>query len=161
MALRDVRDFVRQYASQFRLALRGEDQPRVHPDIAAGHREGVDARIGDREEGEAETGIVADRDQPVAELVEVGFDIRVIEVGRLTPANLVHDLLADPFLGRQRQLAARHIPQLRQFIRIGRRRCEDDGHQGGGEATKRRHGAMIYDRCAPPSGRVVTNRNRP
>ena len=42
MALGDVRDLVREHRREFRLRLRGEQQPGIHADEAAGQRERVD-----------------------------------------------------------------------------------------------------------------------
>jgi hypothetical protein len=52
VSLRDVRDLVRHHTGQLTLGLCGEDQPGVHADVAAGHRERVDAVVAEREEVE-------------------------------------------------------------------------------------------------------------
>ena len=57
--LRDVRDFVRQHAGELRFVARGEHQPVVHADEAAGQREGVDGAVAHEEEVEALRGIAA------------------------------------------------------------------------------------------------------
>ena len=48
--LRDVRDFVRQHAGELRFVARGEHQPVVHADEAAGQRERVDRVVAHEEE---------------------------------------------------------------------------------------------------------------
>jgi len=64
--LGDVGDFVAQTAASSRFALRGEQQAGVHPDEAAGHREGVDVVVIEREELEAGAWLGAVLDQLVA-----------------------------------------------------------------------------------------------
>ena len=92
----------------------------MHTYIAARHGKCVDRRIIDRKEGKPHPGIVAHCGQPTTQLIQVGFDIGIVKIGRITPSNLVHDLLADFLLGGQRQLVTRHITQFGQIIRQNR-----------------------------------------
>ena len=71
VALRDVRDLVRQHGGELGLALRGIDQAGVHADETSGQRERVDRRVADGEELEI---LARPRDcgeQPPAQPVEV------------------------------------------------------------------------------------------
>ena len=131
MALRDVRYFMRQHARQFRLRLRRNDQPGMDADIAAGHRKRVDAGIVDREKHITEARIAAGGGQSTAQLVQICLDIRVIKIGGLTPANLVHDPLADFLLDIERQIVAGRIAKLRQFVGPQRLRGQGKSQQQG------------------------------
>jgi hypothetical protein len=78
---------------QFGFALRGEQQAGVHADVAARHGKGVDAGVADDEEVEFALVARADRDQLVAELVEVGFDFGVVQIARVG-VDVAHDRAA-------------------------------------------------------------------
>ncbi len=53
MLLGDVGDFVGEHAGDFVLAVSGQHQARVHPDVAAEGRECVDLAVAQEKEGEA------------------------------------------------------------------------------------------------------------
>src|SRR6188768_3824920 len=57
--LGDVGDLVRQHARHLVLAFGGQDQARVHPDVAAERRKGVDLAIAQQEKSERLLGSVA------------------------------------------------------------------------------------------------------
>jgi len=67
-----------------------------------------------------------------AEAVHVFLDLGVIEIGRIAPADLADDLLADPALGRGRKLGRRHVAQVGQIVGKGRHR----GWQGQRQAEQ-------------------------
>jgi hypothetical protein len=50
VVLRHVRDLVREHARELGLVLREQDEAGVDADVAAGHRERVDRRVGHGEE---------------------------------------------------------------------------------------------------------------
>ncbi len=152
VALRHVREFMPEHAGQLRLRLRRDDQPGMHPDIPAGHGKGVDIRIIDREKVKTETGVVAHRRQPSTQLIQISFDIGIIEIRRLAPANFMHDLLADFLLGTQRQIVAGSVPQLRQFVGCHGRQSQRAGKKDGDQALAQVHGAMIPQPPNCPSG---------
>ncbi len=52
MALRNVRDLVREHARELGFVLREQDEPGVHADEAAGQRERIDRGIRHREKFE-------------------------------------------------------------------------------------------------------------
>ena len=101
--LRDVRDFVRQHAGELRLVARGQHQPVVHADEAAGQREGVDGVVAHEEELEALRGISGGLgDDARAERLQVLGGLRVVEDLALV-AQLAHDLQADAVFVVERQ----------------------------------------------------------
>src|SRR3569623_588519 len=79
MVLRDMRDFVCEHRGELALALARKDETTVYADVAAGAREGVDARIGHDEEGVRiwlRSGV---REQAIAETLYVFGDLRVFD----------------------------------------------------------------------------------
>jgi hypothetical protein len=129
VVLRHVRDFVREHRSELRLGLRQQDQPGVHADIAAGQREGIDRWIGDREELEVLRRVGDGNDKPIAELVQVVVDLRVLEIA---PAARIAATLAACALRRRDQ-------RLRFIAEIGtstgrRRRALGAGSRDGRNA---------------------------
>ena len=132
----------------------------MNADKAARHGEGVDRRIVDRKKIEADPGIAADRNQATAELIEISLDIRIIQIGRLAPANLIHDLLADLLFGRQRQFFAGHITQFRQVFGTQGLRRQGAGQYSSEETSGKLHDAMIPQAIAAPGVLVVTKRNK-
>ena len=97
--LLDVTDFVGHHPGQFGLALGGEDQPGVHSDVAARHREGVEGTVVDREERKGQPRPVAHRHQAAPQMVEIILHLQVAQVGRIAPADLAHDLRPEALLG--------------------------------------------------------------
>ena len=79
--LRDVRDLVREHGGELGLALGEQDQAGVHADVAARQCERVDLRIGNGEELEVLLDVLRRGDQPMAELVQVVVDFRIVDVG--------------------------------------------------------------------------------
>ena len=92
--LRDVRDLVREHGGELGLALGEQDQAGVHADVAARQCERVDLRIGNAEELEVLLDVLRRGDQPMAELVEVVVDFRIVDVGAVRP-ELADDRLAE------------------------------------------------------------------
>jgi hypothetical protein len=82
MLLRDVRDFVAEHRRELRLGLRGQQQTRVHADVAARHRERVDRVVADAEERELGASAGAHRDEAPADRREVVVDLRIVEIRR-------------------------------------------------------------------------------
>jgi len=115
----------------------------MHTDVATGHGEGVDVLVVDGEEGKTEAWVAAHGGQSVAELVQVHLDVGIVEVGRLPPANVVHDLLADLLFSAQRELTARHVTQFGQLVRRHRLNCQGQRESQGNESLGQTHGAMI------------------
>ena len=126
MALLHVADFVAQHRGQFRFALRGEDQPGVHADEAAGQRKGVDRRVAQDEELEVDVARSASRDQLETQPVDVVDGLRIVEVIRAAPDVFEHDLLAVLALVQRRQVLAAGLAQRGQLL-CDRHRLQ--GHQ--------------------------------
>ena len=101
-------------------------RPGVDADESAGQREGVDLGIRDREENKILPDIAGRSDQPVAELVQVIVDFRIIEVPA-GAANLAHDGLAQLALLRGRHHGLRRVAHSGSF--------ELDAAGGGGSAN--------------------------
>ena len=82
VALRDVRDLVREHARELGLVLREQDEAGVDADVAARQRERVDRVVGHREELEVLARVARCGDEPAAELVQVVVDLGIVEVRR-------------------------------------------------------------------------------
>ena len=95
MVLRDVGDFVRNDASEFRFRLRDHDRAGIDADKAAEHGKGIDRIVADGKKIESAGRIGARRDQTPPQLGEVVVDFRVIDVARFALADFLHDRLAD------------------------------------------------------------------
>ena len=122
--LRDVADFVCEHAGEFGLGLRPQDEPAVYPDEPAWQREGVHHRIADDEELEVLRARRAERNELVAQAVDVFGRLRIGEVIRIAP-DLRHDLLADPAFLRRRQFLGAGLTERRQLDRLcARRQCD-------------------------------------
>ena len=85
---------MREHARELGLVLREQDEAGVDADVAARQREGVDLRVGHREELEVLLGVVRRGHQAVAELVQVVVDFRILQIAALR-ADLADDRLAD------------------------------------------------------------------
>ena len=91
-------------------------RPGVDADIAARQRERVDRGVGHREELELLPALRNGGDEPMAELVQVVVDFRVLEVSA-RGADLPDDHLADLVFLRERER------RLRLFAQVGQRLC--------------------------------------
>jgi hypothetical protein len=101
MALGHVGNFVGQHRGQFRFRLGGENQPRMHADVAAGHGEGIEGRVAQREKLELLPQFGTARRKPVAEPVEEAGDFGIVEIGGIA-ADFEHDRFADAPFHRRR-----------------------------------------------------------
>ncbi len=147
VTLRDVADFVCDHARQLGLRLGRDDEARMDADEAAGQRERVEHRIAHEEEAEVDRARRADRNQLVAELVQVFGRFRVGQVVRVAP-DLGHDLLAELALQAGRQFFAAGFAQRRQFERLRARRqrrgsAEREGHQQYKNEADQVHGRQL------------------
>jgi len=113
--LRDVGGLVRQYAREFVLAARRDDQPAVGGDEAAGQREGVDRRVADDEVGEAVLAFLGTARQPVTDVLHVFADFRVVE-DHAGFADLAHHHEAGAVFVLQRDGCVRRAAELRQVV---------------------------------------------
>jgi hypothetical protein len=129
VALGDVRDFMGEHAGEFGLALRAEQQARMHADESARQCECVDGIVGDSEKFERAGRIWTVADQAVANAVQIVGNVGIVDVGRVG-ANLAHDPLAEfSFLGGG-QRALGNIAQVGQFV--GETKCrgqQDHNHR--------------------------------
>ena len=148
VALRDVGDLVRQHRGHFRLALGGGDETGVQADVAAGQREGVDHRVADDEEIEAARALAGARHQALADGVDVGLDLGVVEIAPAAPANVVHDRLPQPLLFEVRQRAGADVAQVGQLQRQlrGELRRRRQGRAGERDDEGRNQQAMFHGR---------------
>jgi len=94
MALRDVRDLVRQYAGQLVFVARGIDQTGVNADISAGQGEGVDPGVINDKEREFMIPVVGLCGNAVAYFVDVLGDLRIFDQ-LPAHANAAHDCAPD------------------------------------------------------------------
>ena len=117
VVLRHVRDFVRQHRRELGLALRQQDETGVDADVAARQREGVDRGIADGEELEVLTTLGHRGDEPMAELVQIVVDLRVVEIAART-ANLPDDGLAEPAFLPGREHRLRFVAEVGQRLRV-------------------------------------------
>jgi hypothetical protein len=150
VALRDVRQLVRQHRSQL-VGRAGEiDQRQMHADITAGQRERVDASIAHQERLERESSIDVGRDvaelarsvhQRLPDRLQILQQHGIVEVVGVAP-DLSHDLLANPLLGRHRDLVGSRFAQRRQLHLRPRRRRERErqAQHGGNGAPRQRAG---------------------
>ena len=148
MALRDVRDLVREHARELGLVLREQDEAGVDADVAARQRERIDRGVGHREELEVLARVARGGDEPAAELVQVVDDLGIVQEGALR-ASLAHDRLAELALLRGREI------HLRRIAEIGNEpaaTASAAAATAGGWPLAR--GAGMYTDCAPagPTG---------
>ncbi len=122
MALRDVRDLVRQHAGELRLVLGRGDEARVDADEAAGQREGVDRRVAYGEESEPVRALVRLAGEAQAEGLQVLVDLRVLD-DLAGFAQLPDDHQPDLVLIGEGQRLARGCADVRQLAARGLRRC--------------------------------------
>jgi hypothetical protein len=126
--LRDVRNLVRQHPGNLRLALRGEQQARVHPDIAAGQRKRVDLVVAYEKEIEFLPGIAALGHQPIAQRIDVVGRLHVVVILRID-ADLPHDPVPEVALEQRRKGRLRHVSELGQAFGP-RGGADEDGNNG-------------------------------
>jgi hypothetical protein len=77
MARGGMDDLVRQHRRQFRLALQFGEQAAIDRQLAAGQRPGIGHRIVDDDEFEGQVGPVADLDQLLPDLIDIGRQRRI------------------------------------------------------------------------------------
>jgi hypothetical protein len=121
VVLRDVRNFVRQHRSQFRFALRGDDQTGMHADVAARQGESIERGILHQEKLEILARILAVGHEAVAEGVEVLGDFGIVGKSGIVQADVAHDRLADAAFGLRRQRKLRRVAQIGQPLGQGGR----------------------------------------
>ena len=90
VVLGDVCDLVRDYAGKFGFTLCGQQQPGMDADVAARQGEGIDAGIVDDKKREITVIAGADGDELVAQLVQVGYGFRDVEIARVA-VHIVQD----------------------------------------------------------------------
>src|SRR5215813_11140347 len=93
MTLGHVADFVCQYGSQFRLALRSDDQPGVDTDEPSRQGKSVDRLVIQNEKFELLLDVWSVRNQRVAKRIDIVRHLGVVQELR-TRADLAHDVLA-------------------------------------------------------------------
>ncbi len=98
-------------------------RPGVDADVAARQREGVDRGIADREELEVLTTLGHGGHEPMAELVQVVVDLRVVEIAART-ADLPDDRLAESAFLPGREHRLRFVAEVRQCLRVRNSRGE-------------------------------------
>ena len=107
----------------------GEQQTGMHADVAARHGKGVDGGVVDDEEVEFALVARADRDQLVAELVEIAFDFGVVQVARVG-VDVAHDGAPQRLFFLVGKILPRHFAQIGQVggqNRLdGQGECEQD-----------------------------------
>ena len=135
-------DFMRQHRRQFRLALQFREQPAIDRQLAAGQCPGIGHRIVDDDEFEGQVGPVADLDQLLPDLIDVGRQRRIEDepaARRLLGMQIL--LFAEPdflLLGDEADFALfRH--------RVGgTTRRQQDERQGGSEAAEAGRNAHFH-----------------
>ena len=147
-------------------------EPDVDADVAAGQRERVDRRIGDREELEVLAAVGHGGDEPMAELVQVVVDLGVVEIGARA-ADLPHDALAELAFLRRREHRLRFVAEVGQLLRLrdagpergGAERLHGQGrcHERGGQASSHAVGGAVpvqVERTVRKGSLSVTGRCR-
>ena len=132
--LRNVRDLMRQYASQFIFAAGGLNEPCVHADIAAGQGKGIDARVIYNEKLEAVVPVVGLCRDAMTDLIDVFVDQWVFN-DLTAHANLRHDRAPETVLFGFRQNRIGRAAHVRQLDVVGtcgteKAQCRygDEGH---------------------------------
>ena len=138
VALGHVGDLVSEDRRELTLGLRGQDQAGVHGHVTAGRREGVDAGVLDDEEGEALGTAVAVGHDPLAEALQIGLDLGVLQ-DHGVPAQCPHQRLADGLLALGGQHGTRGRPDVRQLDAVGR---DGRGERQRGAGQNARAGAQ-------------------
>ena len=77
-----VADLVAEHRRQLVVVAQRREQAAVHVDVAAGHREGVDARIAHDRELVVEVRVVERRGDALADAVDVGDDLGIVDQRR-------------------------------------------------------------------------------
>ena len=145
VALRDVRELVRQHRSQLVASACQRHQPQVHANVAARQRKGVHAAVAHQEgfPGEGLVGFCIDvaaraggGHQRVPQLLQVFQQHGVVQILRVTPA-FAHDLFAQALFSANAQVVRGRFAQSRQaHLRVAWG-AEGDGcaEQGGQQAA--------------------------
>jgi hypothetical protein len=135
-------DFMRQHRRQFRLALQFREQPAIDRQLAAGQCPGIGHRIVDDDEFEGQVGPVADLDQLLPDLIDVGRQRRIEDepaARRLLGMQIL--LFAEPdflLLGDEADFA------LFGHRVGGTTRRQQDERQGGSEAAEAGRNAHFH-----------------
>ena len=161
VALGNVSDFVAHHAREFAFGLGGNDGARMHGDEAAGQREGVEARVADREEKEVVGVRRRVADELIADAVEILRHLGVVHVGGVG-ADLLHELLAERVLVGGREFGARRGAEARQIEverraagrRIGAERRDGERERSDQRGPNGMHGHSLvkwsdHDRRSP------------
>ena len=109
-----VGDFMGHHAGQLTLAAGVHDHAAVNADNAPGRRKRIDQRVVDDEERELLLVVVALRDQPVADRLDVVVNLRIGDNVRLF-ADLTEKRLPQPSLKLRAQDATGGIADIRQI----------------------------------------------
>ena len=80
-----VADLVPEHGGQLVVVVQRGEQAGVHVHVAAGHGEGVDARVADDRELVVEVRVVQGRRDALADAVDVGDDVGIVDHRRALP----------------------------------------------------------------------------
>ena len=103
-------------------------------DVAARQGEGIDTGVVHDEEGEIALAAAADRDQLVAQLVEIGFGHRIVEVARIG-IDVAQYRAAQRLFFLIGEVLARNLAEIRQVGCCENRRA---GKRNNEQGTKHR-----------------------
>jgi hypothetical protein len=138
--LEHVPDFVRHDARKLGFRLGEEDEARVHADVAADHREGVDRLVADHEEIDVLMGRVGSGEEPLAQGIDVVEDLRVFDVV-LVDAHLAHDAIADRLFLLLGKRGRGDVAKIRKRLRAA-------GSGGDAKRQREQEGANDHRRAA-------------
>ena len=127
-------DFVGQHAGHLVLALRGQDQARIHADVATERREGIDLAVAQQEEGERLLRPVAGTGQALADIAQPAVQQRIFQDVALV-AQLGQHHAAIFGLFRRRQYISGGRTDVGQAVVLGGRRA-DGQRQAEGEGGR-------------------------
>jgi hypothetical protein len=146
VALRDVRELVRQHRGQGVGRGGQRDQAQVHAHVAAGQREGVHGTVVDEKDLPREGGVDVGLDvaagtrgaqQRRVQLLHVVEQDGVVEVGGVAPA-FAQDGVADAALLVDGEVGRGGLAQRRQAHGVGRRRALGPGRRQRRDRHQRR-----------------------
>ena len=121
VVLRDMADFVRNHAGQFRFRLCRQNRSRIDADVAAKHSECIDCIVADGKEIKPARRITAGFNQTTPQAIQVIADFRILDIRRLALSDFIHDALADAALDLRRKIGARRLAQFRQTVCLRKR----------------------------------------